>query len=98
MNGARIAVLGVAVVTAGLAAFLVRNIISDDDRSAEASQSANTLVATRVLVASRDIGLGEKLRPDDMKWLSWPEEGVVSVYISEKKDPNGKKNWDLSFH
>lgn len=96
MNVARIAVLGVAVVTAGLSAFLVRSMMSDDDRSAEASQATAALNTTRVLVANRNIGLGETLRSDDLRWMDWPEGDITSVFISEKKSPDAKSRWSGS--
>jgi len=36
-----------------------------------------------VLVASRDAATGSFLKPEDMEWLPWPEDGVVAAYIQE---------------
>ena len=55
MNVARVAVLGIAVVTAGLAAFLMRNVVSSEGPAEAATQSA-ALNATKVLVAGRKLG------------------------------------------
>lgn len=95
MNIARLVVLGVAVVTAGVSAFLVRSMITQDG-PAEAAQQP-TIQATRVLVAGRDLALGETLQSGDLVWQSWPEEGLSLNYINEKAQPNARSEWDGAF-
>jgi len=96
MNVARVAVLGIAVATAGLAAFLMRSVVSSEGPAEAATQSA-VLNATKVLVASRDLGLGETIHSDDMMWLAWPEDGLSPIFINQKAAPNGKTDWAGAF-
>lgn len=95
MNIARVIVLGVAVATAGASAFLVRNVITQDGPAAASTE--NTLAATRVLVASRNLGLGETIQSGDLTWQSWPEEGLSLAYVNEKSHPNARATWTGSF-
>lgn len=96
MNVARVAVLGIAVVTAGLAAFLMRNVVSSEG-PAEAAMQAEVLNATKVLVAGRDLGLGETIRAEDLAWQSWPEDGLSSTFINRKTTPNAQNDWAGAF-
>ena len=34
-----------------------------------------------ILVAKKDLPAGTLLKPDDLGWQAWPEEGVISAYI-----------------
>jgi pilus assembly protein CpaB len=95
MNIARLAVLGVAVITAGVAAFLVRNMVSQDGPAVAATD--NAIISTRVLVAGRNLGLGETIGAEDLQWQAWPEEGLSSVYVNEKVSPNGRTKWAGAF-
>ncbi|TNE36278.1 MAG: Flp pilus assembly protein CpaB [Alphaproteobacteria bacterium] len=95
MNLARLVVLGVAVVTAAVSAFLVRNMITQEG-PAEAAQQP-TIQATRVLVAGRDLALGETIQSGDLVWQAWPEEGISLNYINEKTQPNARSEWAGAF-
>ncbi|TNE58039.1 MAG: Flp pilus assembly protein CpaB [Alphaproteobacteria bacterium] len=95
MNIARLVVLGVAVVTAAVSAFLVRNMITQEG-PAEAAQQP-TIQATRVLVAGRDLALGETVQSGDLVWQVWPEEGLSLSYINEKAQPNARSDWAGAF-
>jgi pilus assembly protein CpaB len=96
MNVARVAVLGIAVVTAGLAAFLMRNVVSSDGPAEAAVQTA-ALNTTKVLVAGRALGLGETIRADDLVWQLWPKEGLSPRFINQEAVPNGQTDWAGAF-
>jgi len=50
----------------------------------EAQAPRKALLDTeKILVATRDAPAGTFLKPEDMEWLPWPEDGVVSAYIQE---------------
>lgn len=80
MNIARVIVLGIAIVTAGLAAYLVRSM-SNSQGPAVAAQQAASLETKDVLVATRNIGVGERLAAGDFRWQQWPVEGVHGSFI-----------------
>ncbi len=39
-----------------------------------------------VLVAKRDLLVGDLLSPDDFEWAAWPEANVISGYRTEEND------------
>jgi pilus assembly protein CpaB len=47
-----------------------------------------TIGAVDVLVASRDISLGDSIAGDDVKWQQWPQEGVTPGLITKEAQPD----------
>jgi pilus assembly protein CpaB len=82
MNPARIAVLGVAVVAGGIAAYLASG--SDDK---PAPQPVAQLQTVDVLVAKGEIGLGQTVRPDDLQWQTWPAATASGTFIKRTERP-----------
>ncbi len=75
MKPARLAVLGIAIAAGGTAAFLASR--------SEAPLAVTVGVAppapantVDVLVAKKDIGIGQSLLPQDMEWAAWPASTV----------------------
>jgi pilus assembly protein CpaB len=75
MNPARIAVLGIAIVAGGIAAYLASG---SDDKPAPAQPVAQ-LQTVDVLVAKNEIGLGQSVKPDDLQWQTWPATGSSNL-------------------
>jgi pilus assembly protein CpaB len=75
MNPARIAVLGVAVVAGGIAAYLASG--SDEKPAAPVAQ----LPTVDVLVAKNEIGLGQSVKLDDLQWQTWPAATASGTFI-----------------
>ena len=69
MNNARIVVLTIAIGAGGIAAYLASG--SDSSAPPQAAPVAQ-LPTVDVLVAKSDIGLGQTVKPEDMKWQTWP--------------------------
>jgi len=78
MNAARIVVLTIALSAGGVAAYLARG---SDEKPATAAPVAQ-LPTTEILVAKRDIGLGQVVKPEDLQWQSWPAASASSNLIS----------------
>ena len=78
MNTARIAVLGIAIVAGGIAAYLASG---SSDTSAPA-QPVVQMQTVDILVAKSDIGLGQSVKPDDLQWQTWPAATASSSFIS----------------
>lgn len=78
MNTARIAVLAVALVAGGIAAYLASG---SSDKPAPAQPVAQ-MQTVDVLVAKSDIGLGHSVKPDDLQWQTWPAATASSGFIS----------------
>lgn len=91
MKRARIIVLSIAITAAILAAWIARAIVSGPP---EVQQVEKTVGSTDVLVAAKDINLGDSVRSDDFKWQQWPVEGVTPGLITKTADPDAPS--DLS--
>ncbi len=91
MKPARVILLIIALVTGGLAAFMV---VRDD---APKTENVKTVIKqearTKVLVASKPIGVGDRLNSDLLKWQEWPKEIVRPEFITSEMAPNAKEEF-----
>ena len=78
MNTARIAVLGIAIVAGGIAAYLA----SGSSDAPAPAQPVVQMQTVDILVAKSDIGLGQSVKPDDLQWQAWPATTASSSFIS----------------
>jgi len=85
MKRARVIVLAIAITAALGAAWIARAIVS---QTPEVQQVEKTVGSTDVLVASKDINLGDSVRADDFKWQQWPVEGVTPGLITKEAQPD----------
>jgi pilus assembly protein CpaB len=86
MKGARIVVLGIALAAGGAAAFLMRG---DDPPPPAAAAPVAQLDTDEVLVASSDIGIGQAVSPQTLRWQTWPTAAAASAsFIRKKERPN----------
>lgn len=82
--------IGIAVAGgAGLLAFvLMRSIISAPSAP---TQVVQTVGATEVLVARKDIPLGTFTKESDFRWQTWPADAVTPAFISKKDGAAGMR-------
>ena len=74
---------------AGLLAFiLMRSIVSGPSAPTQVAVPVN---ATEVLVARRDIGLGEITKDADFRWQTWPADAVTPSFITQADGDEGMK-------
>lgn len=85
MKPSRIVLLAIALVCAGLAAFLAtrgsppeRVVVSETIEEAR----------TQILVARAPIGVGQRLSPDTVEWQDWPEGAVRAEYVTISTMPD----------
>ncbi len=85
MNTARIVVLAIAVCAGGVAAYLASG---SQPKQVAVPQPVPQMKTTDVLVAKKDIALGQVVKPEDMQWQAWPAETASSNFIqrSERGD------------
>jgi len=87
MKPVRIIVLAVAALAAIGLALVVRGMMSGKPTSkAEAATPIAAPAAkpmARVLVAKRDLKVGERLTAADMDWQEWPLDAVNSAFITD---------------
>ncbi|HUD52980.1 Flp pilus assembly protein CpaB [Parvibaculum sp.] len=81
MNGARIGVLILAIVAAGLAALLARGLVSSKPEPVEVAVAVPT---KEVLVASTNIDRGVKITPGVLRWQSWPASAPLAPELITK--------------
>ncbi|MDP1906824.1 MAG: Flp pilus assembly protein CpaB, partial [Hyphomicrobium sp.] len=74
---------------AGLLAFiLMRSVISGPSAPTQVAVPVN---ATEVLVARRDIQLGEVTKDSDFRWQTWPADAVTPSFITQANGDEGMK-------
>jgi pilus assembly protein CpaB len=86
MGVARIAILALAALAAGVAAFLVQGLISNKGEDSD-TKVVSPLNVTEVLVAARDLALGQQLTPSDVRWQPWPDGAITPAYMVKTQDP-----------
>ncbi len=74
---------------AGLLAFiLMRSIVSGPSAPTQIAVPVN---ATEVLVARRDIPLGDVTKDTDFRWQTWPADAVTPSFITQADGDEGMK-------
>src|SRR5258707_14335787 len=84
MNTARIVVLTIAVGAGGIAAYLA----SGSDNKTHPGEPVAQLQTVDVLVAKSDIRLGQSVKPDDLRWQTWPAATASSTFIRRNERPD----------
>ena len=85
MSVTRFAVLGLAVGSAVLAAFLAKGFLGNEP--AEKVVEVNTVATTEVLVLAQDVKMGDRLTPSNVTWQSWPSDHLRQTMISRTTRP-----------
>lgn len=89
MKRSQVLLLAVALVSGGLAAYLVLG--SGGSQAPVQAQTTTKVIAepkTQILVAARDIGVGERLATDAVQWQDWPEGAVRPEYLTIASSPD----------
>ncbi len=89
MKRGRILVLAIALIAAVGAAFIARNMVSKP----EVKTVEKTVGATDVLVAARNVALGDAINANDLKWQEWPDKGLSPELITRGRDPNAESKF-----
>ncbi|PCJ70443.1 MAG: Flp pilus assembly protein CpaB [Rhodobiaceae bacterium] len=88
MNAMRIGILALALVAAGLAAFLARSLVGDEQQVQVATPQVVEQQLAEVLVAATNIAIGQRVGKSDIVWQSWPDAAIVSSYVTRDVQPN----------
>lgn len=86
MRVSRIVLLLVALIAGGLAAFLATRG-GGEPTPAPVTQVVQEARA-QVLIAKNNVGVGERLTPENVQWQDWPEGAVRPEYITSAGTPN----------
>ncbi len=90
MNGKRILVLGLAAGAAILAAFLAKNLVAKKEVKVVTKAAEQTV---KVLVASRDIPMGDQVTEKGMQWQTWPRKASSAKYIIKSREPDAANKY-----
>ncbi len=85
MNVTRIAVLGVAAIAAGAAAFMARGMLGGGPDVAEVEQPEFEIV--EVMVATDRIEPGRVLTVESVRWEQWPSTAITDELITQEANP-----------
>ena len=80
----RVLVLAVALAAGGVAAFLVLNMTPGGNQAPTVVELAPQIQSQDVLVAAADIGQGQKLTAENVRWQRWPEDAMNPSYIQKQ--------------
>jgi pilus assembly protein CpaB len=86
MKPARIIVLIIALAAGGFAALLAGRSNAPAPRLAQAP--VPTIETVDVLVAGADIGLGQAISGNELRWQTWPKEAAGSNFIRRSDRPD----------
>jgi pilus assembly protein CpaB len=86
MNTARIVVLTIAVGAGGVAAYLASG---SDPKAPEPTVQLQTV---DILVAKKDIGLGQSVAPEDVQWQTWPAATASNNFMRRNERPEAVKD------
>ena len=91
MTSKRMVFLLLAVIVAGATAFMARAWLQSERAAliaqVGAPKEAPVAPTLQVLVARNSIHTGQIVKPDDLRWQSWPEGSLAPSYITEGKRP-----------
>ena len=85
MKPARLAVLGVAILSGGGAAMMMRK---SEPPPAPPRAAPQTVNMSNVLVAVADVPMGQTLRAADLRWQPWPADAVPGGLITKNQAPD----------
>jgi pilus assembly protein CpaB len=91
MSKTRLAILALAIGAAVLAAYVAKGFVGQRPK-AEVVE-INTVPSSEVLVALKDVQMGDKLEAGHIGWQSWPEKAVTAQMITKASNPDAASNF-----
>ena len=88
MGKMRIVILGLALGSAVLAGLLAKGIIGRKPKTEVVE--VNKVSMVEVLVASKDMAMGERLVDTNTKWIDWPQANISEAMITHDKSPDAR--------
>lgn len=87
MKPARLILVLVALIAGGMAAFFALNSGNGPEQAPQVAEE-KPITQTKVLIASRTIGIGERLDPSSVSWQKWPEDAIRPEFITDERLPD----------
>ena len=92
MKPARIIILAVAVLAAGMAGVLVMRLTGGQSEGGSVEAVVEREPTINVLVSAANLPVGTRLNDESMRWMPWPEGGIVEGFITEQSRPDALKD------
>jgi pilus assembly protein CpaB len=86
MSKMRIVIFGMALGSAALAAMMARGVIGEPAKTEVVE--INKIQTVDVLVAAKDVLMGEKLTAGTVAWKTWPTDNLSSQMITKDSQPD----------
>lgn len=93
MNKTRLAVLAVAIGSAGLAIYMAKGLVG---RKQVETVELTKFATVDVLVATKDLQMGERLIGGSIGWQTWPKPTVSSLMITSAAQPDAKTKYETA--
>lgn len=88
MNASRLIILGVAVVAAGAAGYIAKNMaVSPPAQIVVEAPSEPALKLTEVLVLAEDLPMGSAIE-EHLRWQAWPSDAVSEGFVTREASPD----------
>ncbi|MBB4952880.1 pilus assembly protein CpaB [Agrobacterium vitis] len=88
MKPARILILIVALVAAGLAGLLAMSLSGPKQAPVKTEKTVVKEPTVNILVASGSLPVGARLSGSTMRWMAWPKNDLVNGFITQDARPN----------
>lgn len=94
MKPSRIVLILVALLAGGLAAWLATRGGGAPTHVEQAAVRPAPAPTVAVLVATRDVNVGDTIHSGDVAWRDWPKDGVSPDYITKARMPDAPAKLD----
>jgi pilus assembly protein CpaB len=91
MNKMRIVILGLAIGSAAFAGILAKGLVNK--KPSKEVVEVNKVPMAEILLASKDLAMGEKLIESTVNWHEWPKASVSEAMITKDKMPDALEKY-----
>jgi pilus assembly protein CpaB len=92
MNKMRIVILGLAIGSAAFAGILAKGLVGGKRPDKEVVE-VNKVPMMDILVASKDLAMGERLIESTINWHEWPKAAVSEAMITKDEMPDALEKY-----
>jgi pilus assembly protein CpaB len=94
MSRSRVIVLGLAIGSAVMAAYLAKGFVGQ--KPDKEVVEINKIQTVDVLVAAKEVPMGQKLAGGAISWQSWPEKMVSPAMITRAAEPDAQEKYEAA--
>ena len=91
MNKMRVVILGLALGSAAVAGILAKGVVNR--RPGTEIVEVNKVPMVDILIASKDLAMGEKLIESTINWREWPKSSVSEAMITKDAMPDALEKY-----